>query len=153
MASSPDFLNVDLDIESAAPLHSLEKELGKRVSVMFSGRMNGRHCLFIELAGCCKALDGTIQGLCELIEGLSPYGKRLWNAARRKEFDIGFEVRLSSHRANRFSIPPSTLQRVTRLGASVAVTMYREDRAEPCASTGRRGSASVSNGRSLPRRR
>jgi hypothetical protein len=68
MDPSPHFLNVDLDIESTSPLRFLEKELGTRVSVMFSGRMNGRHCLFVEISTPYKTLDGTIHGLCALVE-------------------------------------------------------------------------------------
>ena len=127
MDPSPNFLNVDLEIESASPLRSLETELGKRVSVMFSGPMNGRYFLSMETATVYKTFDGTIHGFCALIEGLSPHGKRLWNAARTKKFDIGFAVRLSSHRANRFAISTKTLRRVNKLGAGIAFTLYREE--------------------------
>jgi hypothetical protein len=126
----PYFLNVDLDIESTAPLGTLAAEFGERVSVMFSDRMNGHHCLFVEIRSIRNGPDGIINALCALIEGLSPKSRKLWDAARRKEFDIGFEARLSSQGANRFSIRASTLRRATKVGAGVAVTFYREDRAE-----------------------
>jgi hypothetical protein len=126
MTPPPYFLNVDLDIESATPLDALAADFGKRVSIMFAGRMNRRHCLYVEIRR-GRGPDGIINAFCALVEGLPPNSRRLWNAARRKEFDIGFEARLSSHRANRFSIQASTLARVTKLGASVAVTFYQED--------------------------
>jgi len=47
-----------------------------------------------------------------------------------KEFDSAFEAGLSSQRANRFKVRPSTLRRVAKLEAGLAVTFYREDRAE-----------------------
>ena len=131
MDPRPDFLNVDLNIESTFPLRSLEKEFGKRACVLFSERLNGRHCLRVEIAALHKSLEGTLGALCALIEGLSPEGRRLWDAAGRREFDIGLEARFSSHRANRFSIRPSTLRRIGNLRANVAVTFYREDMAEP----------------------
>ena len=124
----PYFLNVDLDIESTVPLRSLAREFGKRVSIMYSGRINGRHCLFVEIAAIYKKPEETIRAFCALIESLSPRGRQLWGTARRREFDIGFETRLSSNRANRFSIDATTLRRVTELGASIAVTLYKEER-------------------------
>ncbi len=154
----PYFLNVDLDIESAAPLGTLSRELGARVSVMFSGRMNGFHCLFVEMSSFRKGPDGIITAFCELIEELSPKCRRLWDAARRKEFDIGFESRLSSQRANRFTIRASTLRRLTKLGASVAVTFYPEDTAEPPDCTEPRdrvqvGKSNATGARSVSRKR
>lgn len=123
----PHFCNVDLDIESASPLRSLARELGDRVSVMFSGRMNGRHCLFVEIAGAGRSQDSIINAFCTLIEGLSPKGGQVWDEAARKEFDCGYEARLSSARANRLTIRPGILRRVAKLGAGVAVTIYREE--------------------------
>ena|ERR1035438_5210768 len=120
---APGFLNVDLDIESKSPLRALACEFGDRVSVMFSGRMRGRHCLYLEAAGADSSQDAILDALCALVEGLSVGGRRVWDT----EFDLGYEARLSSERANRFTIRPDTLRRVARLGATVAVTIYRED--------------------------
>jgi hypothetical protein len=127
----PYFLNVDLVMESTVPLRALVREFGKRVSVMFSGRMNGRYCLFVEIASMHKTPDKTIHALCALIESLSPGSRRLWDAAKRREFDIGFEARFSNCRANRFSLDTSILRRVTDLGAQVAITLYPEDETVP----------------------
>jgi hypothetical protein len=124
---TPQFCNVDLEIESKSALRALAREFGEKVMVMFSGRIKGRHCLFVEIAGMRKGPDATILGLCALIEGLSPDGRQVWDAATRREFDVGYEARLSSHRANHFRIRPATLRRVANLGAGLAVTFYRED--------------------------
>ena len=124
----PSFCNVDLDIESRSPLRSLRRELGDRVSVMFSGRMGGRHCLFLESAvSGASGQDAVIHGFCSLIEGLSQKSRHLWDTAHRKELDIGYEVRLVEARANRFAIRPDTLRRVAKIGASLAVTIYPEN--------------------------
>jgi hypothetical protein len=125
---APYFLNVDLDIESTVPLRSLIREFGKRASIMYSGHMNGRYCLFFEIAAMHKTAEKTIHALSALIESLSPKGRQLWDAAKRKEFDIGFDARFSSYRVNRFSIDTKTLRRVSDLGASIAVTLYKEER-------------------------
>jgi hypothetical protein len=125
--NSPFFLNVDLDIESKSTLRPLARELGDKVVVMFSGRIKGRHCLFMESADMHKGPEETINALCDLIEGLSPAGMRVWEAAQKKTFDVGYEARLSSKRANHFNLPPSVIRRVANLGASLAVTFYQED--------------------------
>ena len=129
---APDFLNVDLDIESKSPLLALAREFGDRVSVMFSGRMKGRHCLYVEAAGADSSQDVTLNALCALVEGLTASGRRVWDAADKREFDLGYETRLSSESANRFRICPVTLRRVAGLGATVAVTIYREDSRTKC---------------------
>ena len=123
----PSFCNVDLDIESKTSLRLLRRELGDRVSVMFSGRMGGRYCLFLELAESrARGQDAVIHGFCSLIEGLSQKSRHLWDTAHRKELDIGYEVRFVRARANRFTIRSSTLRRVAKIGASLAVTIYPE---------------------------
>jgi hypothetical protein len=122
----PYFLNVDLLIESRSPLTSLAIEFGDRVSVLFSGRMKGRHCLYVDSAGADRNQDAILRTLCALIEGLSAGGKRVWNAATIREFDLGYETRLSDRRSNRIGIRPSTLRRVAALGATLAVTLYGE---------------------------
>jgi hypothetical protein len=124
--NSPDFLNVDLCIESKSALRCLAREFGSKVIVLFSGRMKGRHCLYLEIAGADRSQDRTLNVFCSLVEALSERGKSMWAAAVKKEFDLGYEARLSLKLANRFTIRPNTLRRVTRLGATVAVTIYRE---------------------------
>jgi len=94
---SPYFRNVDLEIESTAPLDALARELGSRVSVLFSQRVKKRYCLFLEIAGNDRGQDTTINSLCALVEELSPAGKRLWDGARRRDFDIGYEARWWLH--------------------------------------------------------
>ena len=123
----PYFLNVDLEIESKSSLRSLALEFGDRVSVRYFGSIKGRNCLYVEIAGISRSQDEIVKALCDLVEGLSEKNRRVWDQAQRKEFDFGYEVRLSSELANRFKILPSTLRRVAKLGASVAVTIYRDD--------------------------
>jgi len=129
---SPYFLNVDLEIESKSSLRSLERELGGRILVMFAGRMKGRHWLCLEKRwGDDEKGHDAIIALCALVESLSPRNRQLWDTALRKEFDIGYESRLSSERANRFRIRSGTLRRMAALGASFAVTFYRDTTGEP----------------------
>ena len=94
---------------------------------MYSGRIGRRHCLFLESAADHRTPDATIHELAGLIEGLSPARRQLWDRAIRREFDIGYETRLKLRHFNRFVLRPGTLGRITALGATLAVTVYRED--------------------------
>ena len=126
------FLNVDLDIESNSPLSAIARELGERVVVMYAGRRGRRFYLYLEGAGETETPDGTIEELCGLIEELSSDARRLWNGAIRREFNIGLEARFRLRRHwNQFTVGPRALRRITDLGASVAVTFYREDENDP----------------------
>jgi hypothetical protein len=122
----PEFRNVDLDIESKSALRPLERELGDRVSVMFSGRLHGHHCLSLETGGKGITQEEIINELCALIETLSPQSRKLWDSAVKREFDLGYGARLANQRANRIIILPKTVRRVAKLGASFAVTFYRD---------------------------
>ena len=129
--TTPHFLNVDLDIESKSPLRPIARELGKRVVVMHSGRIRGRHCLFLESAKDHKTPDATIHDLCDLIEGLSPAARRLWDGALRRGFDIGYESRFKIRHCNQYTLRPDTIQRIAGLKAGVTVTFYRQDDTPP----------------------
>ncbi|HKS35724.1 MAG TPA: hypothetical protein VJW76_00940 [Verrucomicrobiae bacterium] len=120
----PYFLNVDLGIESASNLDSLAGEMGKRVVVLKSGWAvkPRRHLVVLESSRDHKGPDAAIHALCSVVERLSPAARRIWNAAR-KEFDVGYDLR-PSERWSRFTLRTDTLERVARLGASLAVTYY-----------------------------
>ena len=123
----PYFLNVDLEIESASKLDPLAVEMGKRVIVLHSGPASKpkQHLLVLESSRQHRGPDATIHALCLAVERLSPASRRVWNAARR-EFDVGYELR-PSERSSRFTMRSDTLERVARLGASLAVSYYRGD--------------------------
>jgi hypothetical protein len=122
----PYFLNVDLEIHSTAKLDLLAAAMGKRVVVLHSGPGSvRRHLLALEISGQRKGPDAAIHALCAVVERLPPAARRIWNASRR-EFDVGYELR-ASERSSRFSLRPDTLERISKLGASLTVTYYRGD--------------------------
>lgn len=120
----PYFLNVDLEIEAASSLDSLAAEMGKRVVVLHSDPAwkPRRHLLVLESSRQHRGPDAAIHALCSAAEKLSPAARRIWNAAR-KEFDVGYDLR-PSERSSRFTLRNDTLERVARLGASLAVSYY-----------------------------
>ena len=125
----PNFLNVDLEIWSASKLDGLSAEMGERVSVHHCGPAPKRHLLAVANSRSYKNPDLAIHALCKVVESLSPTGRRTW-AAARKTFDVGYELR-PSERSSHFSLRPDTLLRISRLGATLAVTYYRRDTKTP----------------------
>ena len=117
------FLNVDLEIHSASKLDSLVAAMGKRVVVLYSGAGTvRRHLLTLESSRQHKGPDAAIRALCAAIEHLPPAARRLWNAAR-KEFDVGYEWP-TSERSTRVILRPDTIERISKLGAALAITYY-----------------------------
>ena len=122
------FLNVDLEIQSTAKLDPLIKAMGERVLILHRGPGTlKRHLLTVEIWQHLDP-DTTIHGLCELVEGLPPACRRIWNRAI-KEFDVGIE-QWPTERCSRFSLRPDTLLRLAALGANLTVTVYRRDASE-----------------------
>jgi hypothetical protein len=119
---------VDLDLESTSKLDRLATEMGKRVFVLYCGS-KGRirsNFLHVEISRFFKGPDATIHELCDVIEKLSPGGRRIWNASRKKEFNVGYDV-VPSERASAFTLRSDTLERMARLKADLVVTYYRGD--------------------------
>lgn len=116
------FRNVDLEIESASPLDALPAAMGKRVVVLFSGpaQKPRRQLLALEGSRFLKSPDAAVHALCAVVEELPAEARRIWNSSRR-EFDVGFELR-ASEGSSRFSLRPDTLERIAKLGATLAVT-------------------------------
>ena len=121
------FLNVDLELESASNLDLIATEMGNRVLVLHSGKLPNpkRNFLALEAARSYKSPDTTIHALGAIVESLSPAAKGIWDLAR-KRFDVGFESP-PHEKLSRFALRPATLERIARLGASLAVTYYRRD--------------------------
>jgi hypothetical protein len=121
----PNFIDVDLEIWSASKLEGLSAEMGKRVLVHYCGPAPTRQLLAVHNSRCYKSPDSAIDALCKVVESLSPEGRRIWSAAR-KTFDVGYVLR-QSERSSHFSLRPDTLDRISKLGATLAVTYYRGD--------------------------
>ena len=130
----PAFRNVDLEIESATPLDALVAEWGENVVVLYSGPgrlgpgpalKSRRHLLTLETAPEYKDPDRAIHAFCALVEGLSPANRSRWDATQ-KRFDLGDELRSTEQWAH-FALRPDALARLTASGATLAVSIYREE--------------------------
>ncbi len=128
------FLNVDLDVWASYDLAPLVEALGPHVSDMFTGSAEvdeGAFQTHLELAIGERDPwnpDAAIQAFVRLIDGLSPAAKRLWDEANVRNFDVGIQGGLTPP-AFQFSLRPDTLAAASRLGASIALTVYSVDTA------------------------
>ena len=119
----PEFLNVDLDLESREPLGRLADALP--LTVMFSTRMRGNYVMSLEGTWPALPLDGTLRRLAKTISSLSGDARRLWQRASKRSFNIGFAC--GSRRAPPFLIQSSTVEVIAALGGSIEVTLYPYD--------------------------
>ena len=121
------FLNVDLEIWSAAKLDSMAAEMGHRVSVLHCGPAPKRFLLAVETASLRsrKDPDAAIHALCAIVESLSPKSRRVWQKAR-KVFDVGYETE-GFERLFQFSLRPETIARVAKLKAGLAFSYYQKE--------------------------
>ena len=125
------FLNVDLEIESSSPLDSLAEAMGKAVLVLYSGPGRGRsYLLCLEDSRWSNTPDSAARALCSAVERLPVRDRRLWDRAKRKEFDVGYELP-TGVRAVHIALQPGTLERMVAIGATVAFTCYWGDSSEP----------------------
>lgn len=125
------FLNVDLDIESSRPLGPIAQEMGKAVVVLYSGSGKGRsHFLCLEGSRWSNTPDSAALALCSAVEGLSAPGRRLWDRAKRKEFNVGYDL-IEGARFVQTTFKRETLKRIVDLGATVVFTCYRGETNEP----------------------
>jgi hypothetical protein len=131
----PEFLNVDLDVESREPLGRLTDTLP--LTVMFSTRLRGKYVTSLEGSWPTVPLDQTLRRLTKLISSLSGEPRRLWQRASKRCFNIGFAC--GSRRVPSFSILSTTIEAIAAVGGSVEVTLYPYD--EPTRRTARRSAS------------
>lgn len=118
------FLNVDLEIESHQNLQPIVEGLGDKVMNLYCGKAQDHYLATFELSDVSAAdPDSIISNFCLLIENLEDEGKKLWDSAFAKVFDIGYEAGLqpSSYSSE---ISPGTIKKISMLGASIRVTIY-----------------------------
>ncbi len=120
-------MNVDLDIVGSGPLDALAEAMGRSICVLYSGpTKRKKHLLVLESSRQPCTPDSGARALCSVIERLSGQARRLWNAAERKEFNVGYDF----HAGIQWlivTIEPATLKRIAALGATLVFTCYPAD--------------------------
>jgi len=132
----PEFLNVDLELESKESLDRIAQEFGEKVHVLHNGPLQDiPYLLAVEIyAGDDRDPESIIEAFCDLIEALPPKAMASWRKSTARRFDIGIES--ATGLAKRFgalclSLSPATLKRVSALSAEIVITVYPPMPPEP----------------------
>lgn len=128
--SSPEFLNVDLELESRRKLDPLIEAFGGRVMVLHKDLRRGYHYAIFEVSAQSRGPNATIRAFVKLVERLPAEARALWNAARRRDFDIGIDIGKGRH-VPVVALSPDTVRSASGVGASILVTCYPPLRATP----------------------
>jgi hypothetical protein len=124
------FLNADLEIFSESPLQPMIDEIGDRAMLLFGGPFSEEFPYMasyeIDHDPENKSPDALILAFCDLISGLSPASRLLWDGAQNRVIDLGYEVPPGCERIQD-SIPSNTLQAMAGLGINLAWTIYPRD--------------------------
>jgi len=119
------YLNTDLEIESKNDLSKIVEEFGDDVLVQHHGEIRGyQHASFSSSGGSTDA-NATINYFCDLVESLPGEARRVWDGCFSRIFDVGYECGTSAE-TFRSEIRASTIARVSKVGASVVITIYPE---------------------------
>jgi len=116
----PEFLNVDLDLESREPLGRLADALS--LTVMFSARIRGRYVMTLEGSWPTVSLEQTLRRLTKMISSLSGEPRRLWRRATKRSFNIGFAC--GSRRGPPFEITATMVKAASTCDGSIEITLY-----------------------------
>jgi hypothetical protein len=85
----PRFITVDLEVWSKRNLAPLGSALQSRSLVLYVGRMRRKFFANFEAHG--NSPEDTIWRLLELVKPLKGTARKLWQAAEKRVFNIGFE--------------------------------------------------------------
>ena len=126
------YCNVDVDVYASEALEPLTTALGKNIFLNYVGqemRMFSAHFSLRSLAKSQRP-DLAIRSLAKLIAALPPKPRRLWDKAKRKAFNVGFQSGIEPH-YREYEISPAATRAVAALGASIVVTIYETDKPDP----------------------
>jgi hypothetical protein len=120
------FLNVDLDLYSGADLQPLQDALGRKVDALHIGRQKGTYEAHFELASPPTSADSGIRRFCSLVRSLPPAERKLWDAAKVRDFSVGIQVE-ALPRCQDFALAAETLQAAAALNARIVFSIYAPD--------------------------
>lgn len=128
-ADTTHFLNVDLDIHSKEDLQPLVAALGKRVLVLFAGRVRRTYQAHLEVTKLTTTPDATIRALCALVRALPKAERSLWDRAKLRDFSIGLQPGTKPNSMD-FPVGVEAVKAVAELNARIVVTIYAPVRSQ-----------------------
>lgn len=127
------FLNVDLDVAAPCDLTPLMKALDRRLLVLHSNLSPRRSFIVAELVKDPKSADDAIVAIARKLSSLRGEARRLWAKCTCRSFNIGYES--PSRRPELVdAISGRALDAVSRVGGTVAITVYPHSDESPTAS-------------------
>ncbi len=115
------FLNIDLDMESDSDITPIVAFWGERISV---NRLECQDGIWYGSFETWEEEENTIIAIYhDLVTNLSPDLRRVWNQARKRDFDFGYEggdIPKSFH--SRLSL--ESISKLTEIKGSVTITIY-----------------------------
>jgi len=121
MAQTTIYANVDLVLKASEDLSPLVSAFGENIVVLNAGRMpKNEAVLEVHHQG---GPEGAINAFCDLVDSLAPKARELWKRCNERTFDVGF-VAGREPWPFRSTIGPETLARASKVGATLAVSIY-----------------------------
>jgi hypothetical protein len=114
---------VDLEVYSKVRLTGLVDAFGKRVGVLYDGRVRSRYFAAFELHGWQLTEEQEIRRFVSMVRRLPPAARRLWDGAQSRTFDIGVQARRTPH-SSTFTLSSAIIAAVASVGGRIAVTTY-----------------------------
>ncbi len=125
----PDFLNVDLEIISeSSDLLKLAADMEEKAVVLYAGNGNGDDDYLVRMESNEDTSDQevVIHNLCDLGEGFSKEQKAVWDGAKSRLFDVGYDQNPEQF-GTHFRINKDSLRRIAALNADLGISVYRTD--------------------------
>ncbi len=115
------FQNVDLDLTFAGDVELLLRELGE--SAMQLNRIE-TFASFDLRDGFVASADEAIAGFAELVRGLSPEARAVWDGCLRRTMNVGVDGPVESQ-SFLFGVSSRSIASLVELGADLVFTVYR----------------------------
>lgn len=118
------FLNVDLELRSARALAPLVEAFGDRVLVHRNDLDARGHVAWMQLsAGDPADLDDAIGRFRDLVRGLPPALRQLWDDCHDRAFNLGIQAGVSPN-AKEFGLSQVSVERLAELKVRLVTTVY-----------------------------
>jgi len=117
------YITTDLDFESQEDLSPIVKEIGERALPSHNGRVEGKYLVVLAYPTDYERPEQTVEGFCEIIEGLSEGSKKLWRGCSTRTLDIAFDSG-ESPTPYWCHLPEKLVNRVSALGIGITISVY-----------------------------
>jgi hypothetical protein len=118
------YVATDLEFDSTNDLSHIVEELGDNVSVRLNEWVGDVYRVALGVGHYDTRADEAVALYCSLLEKLSDAAKISWHRCTRRVLDIAFESGTESQ-CETYELPEELVRRVSDLGMSIAVTIYR----------------------------